>query len=68
MMLAAPVSAATFTLPPDWPNYLLIASIAALALGITARALEGRSGSTHGDFASPSDNSIDVYRNHVLRP
>ena len=68
MMLAAPASAATFTLSADWPNYLLVASIAALALGLTVRALEGRGGSRHADFAPGSDDSIDAYRIRVLKP
>jgi hypothetical protein len=68
MMLAGPASAASFTLSPDWPNYLLVASIAALALGVTVRALEGRGGSRRGDFSSPPEGSIDAYRNRALKP
>jgi hypothetical protein len=68
MMLAAPASAANFVIPPDWPNYLLIASIAALALGLTVRALEGRGGPRHTDRTSSSEDSIDAYRNRVLKP
>lgn len=68
MMLAAPVSAASFTLSPDWPNYLLVVSIAALALGVTVRALEGRGESRHRDLSSTPDGSIDAYRNRVLKP
>lgn len=68
MMLAAPAYAANFVLPPDWPNYLLVASIAALALGLTVRALEGRGGPRHTDGMSGSDDSIDAYRNRALKP
>ena len=42
MSLAAPAFAATFVISPDWPNYLLVASLAALALGLTVKGLEGR--------------------------
>jgi hypothetical protein len=68
MMLAAPAYAANLALSADWPNYLLVASIAALALGLTVRALEGRSGPRHTDHASDLGDSIDAYRNRVLKP
>ena len=68
MSLAAPAFAATFVISPDWPNYLLVASLAALALGLTAKALEGRSGRRHEDLDTTSPDSIDIYRNSALKP
>ncbi len=68
MMLAAPASAANFAVAGDWPNYLLVASIAVLALAITVRAIEGRGGRRHPDLMSDSGETIDAYRNRVLKP
>ena len=68
MSLAAPAFATTFVISPDWPNYLLVASLAALALGLTARVLEDRSGPRHGDDDATPPDSIDIYRNSAFKP
>ncbi len=68
MTLAAPAFAATFMVSPEWPNYLLVASLAVLALGVTVRAIEGRGSVGRNDMPSASPDSIDIYRNSALKP
>lgn len=69
IMLAAPAFAATFAISTDWPNYLLVGSLGAFALGVTVKVLEGRDGPRRSLLTEkPSSNSIDIYRNSVLKP
>jgi hypothetical protein len=68
MSLAAPVFAASFVTPPDWSNYVLVASLAALALGLIVKALEGPDGSRRENLSDSPTDSIDIYRNSALKP
>jgi len=68
MLVAAPASAANFAMSGDWPNYLLVASIAVLALAVTVRDIEGRGAARDTDLVPNSGDTLDAYRIRVLKP
>ena len=65
----SPALAATFMVSPEWPNYLLVASLAVLALGLTVRAIEGRGSvrsQRHAEHVAGFDRHLSQQRTEAV--